>query len=78
MVRERKKRSKFTPISIPTPLFDNIREMIEGTGFPSVSSFATYILREVIISLEGKKKKVLTEGEKKKMEKRLRILGYLE
>lgn len=78
MVMKRRKKSKFTPVSIPTSLFDSIKEMIKGTGFPSVSSFATYILREVIISLKGKEKKVLTEEEKKNIEKKLRALGYLK
>jgi Arc/MetJ-type ribon-helix-helix transcriptional regulator len=78
MVMRRKKASNFTPVSIPTSLFDNIKEMIKDTGFPSVSSFATYILREVIIGLKGKEKKVLTEEENKKIEEKLRVLGYLE
>jgi Arc/MetJ-type ribon-helix-helix transcriptional regulator len=78
MVRERKKKTKFTPVSIPTFLFDRIKDMIKGTGFPSVSSFVTYILRETVISLEKKKRKVLTEREKKKIEEKLRKLGYIE
>jgi hypothetical protein len=52
--------------------------MIKGTGFPSVSSFVTYILRETVIILEEKKRKVLTEREKKKIEEKLRKLGYIE
>lgn len=78
MVMRRKKVGNFTPVSIPTSLFDNIKEMIKDTGFPSVSSFATYILREVIINLKGKKKKILTEEENKKIEEKLRVLGYLK
>lgn len=74
----RKKVSNFTPVSIPTSLFDNIKEMIKNTGFPSVSSFATYILREIIINLKGKEKKILTEEENKKIEEKLRALGYLK
>lgn len=78
MVKKRKKDSKFTPVSIPTSLFDQIKEMIKGTGFPSVSSFATYVLREIVISLSEKKKKIVTEKEKKEIEEKLRKLGYLE
>jgi hypothetical protein len=78
MVKKRKRKFKFTPISIPTALFDNIKEMIKDTGFPSVSSFATYILRETFVNLSEKKKKVLTEEEKNKVKKKLRKLGYLE
>jgi Arc/MetJ-type ribon-helix-helix transcriptional regulator len=77
-MRERKKKSKFTPVSIPTSLFDSIKDMIKGTGFPSVSSFVTYVLREIVVSLGKKKIKLLTEREKKKIEEKLRKLGYLE
>jgi hypothetical protein len=78
MVMKRKKLSNFTPVSIPTRLFDNIKDMIKDTGFPSVSSFATYVLREVILSLKEKNKKILTKEEKNKIEKKLRTLGYLK
>ena len=75
---KRKKPSKFTPVSIPTSLFDNIKDMIKDTGFPSVSSFATYILREIVIGLKGKDRKTLSDEEKSKIEKKLKILGYLK
>lgn len=78
MVKDRKKDSMFTPVSIPTSLFDNIKEMIKDTGFPSVSSFATYILREVFVIVKGKEKKILTDKEKKSIEKKLKDLGYLK
>lgn len=74
----RKRKTKFTAISIPTVLFDNIKEIIKDTGFPSVSSFAIYILREIVVSLNEKKKKVLTDNEKKKIERKLKGLGHLE
>ncbi len=36
---------KFTTVSIPAPLFKKIEERIKGTGFTSVSSYVTYVLR---------------------------------
>jgi hypothetical protein len=78
MVKKRKRKFKFTPVSIPTSLFDNIKDLIKDTGFPSVSSFATYILREIVVNLGEKKRKVFTEEEMDKIEKKLSRLGYLE
>ena len=39
-------KRKYTTITIPTALFDNIKKEIASTGFSSVSDYATYILRE--------------------------------
>ena len=48
---------KYTTVSIPTPLVEKIKEHIEGTGFTSVSSYVTYVLREgtqlVIAEIQG-------------------------
>lgn len=78
MVMKRKKLSNFTPVSIPTSLFDNIKDTIKDTGFPSVSSFATYVLREIFVIVKSKEKKILTDKEKKNIEKKLKALGYLK
>ena len=43
---------KFTTISIPTPLAEKIKKRIKGTGFTSLSSYVTYVLREVISGVE--------------------------
>ncbi len=45
---ERNKDAKYTSVSIPTPLFEKVKERIEGTGFSSVSSYVAYVLREVL------------------------------
>ncbi len=41
-------KKKFTTVSIPGPLFKKIEERIKGTGFTSVSSYVTYVLREIV------------------------------
>ncbi len=43
---------KFTSVSIPVPLFRKVEERIKGTGFTSVSSYVTYVLREIIAEEE--------------------------
>jgi Arc/MetJ-type ribon-helix-helix transcriptional regulator len=70
---------KYTTISIPVTLYRRIRELIEGTGFTSVSQFVIYILREVISSMEEEKLKsqTLSEDEKMRIIERLKKLGYL-
>jgi len=73
------KRRKHTTITIPKPLYEKIRKRIKKTGFTSVSDYVTYVLREVISSLEeGQKKEVFSRDEEKKVKARLRALGYLE
>ena len=54
--KEAKKAGKFTTVSIPVQLFEKIKKRIEGTGFTSVSDYVTYVLREVLASLEEEEK----------------------
>ncbi len=73
------KKRKHTTITIPKPLYEKIKERIKETGFTSVSDYVTYVLREVVSSLEEEQKKeVFTREEEKKVKERLRALGYLE
>jgi len=68
---------KFTTVSIPTPLFKKIEERIKGTGFTSVSSYVTYVLREVV-SEEGNEAEPFTKEDEKRVKERLRALGYID
>jgi Arc/MetJ-type ribon-helix-helix transcriptional regulator len=70
---------KYTTVSIPKQLAEKIEERIKDTGFNSVSSYVTYVLREVLSSLEEEKKEeVFTKEEEEKVKERLRALGYLD
>lgn len=74
-----KKKSKYTTVSIPTPLYKKIKKRIEDTGFTSVSDYVTYVLREVLASLEEEEKEeAFSEEEEEKVKERLRALGYLD
>ncbi|MGD8506288.1 MAG: CopG family transcriptional regulator [Candidatus Bathyarchaeota archaeon] len=75
--RETSKRKKFTTISIPTPLFDKIKERIEGTGFTSVSSYVTYVLREIVAEKE-EEEEPFTKEDEERIKARLRALGYID
>jgi len=76
---ERKKgeKKKFTTISIPTPLFEKIKKRIEGTGFTSVSSYVTYVLRELLAEKE-EEEELFTKEDEEKIKARLRALGYID
>ena len=43
---------EYTTVSIPKPLVEKVKERMKGTGFASVSSYVTYVLRQVISSIE--------------------------
>jgi Arc/MetJ-type ribon-helix-helix transcriptional regulator len=69
---------KYTTISIPTPLAEKIKKRIKGTGFTSLSSYATYVLREIISGKKEEKEEAFTKEDEKKVRDRLKALGYLE
>ncbi|MBY9006511.1 MAG: CopG family transcriptional regulator [Candidatus Lokiarchaeota archaeon] len=70
----------YTTVSIPKPLVDKIKERMIGTGFSSVSSYVTYILRQVLSSIEKdeRTKQAFSKEEEEAVKQRLRDLGYLE
>ncbi len=75
--------SNITTISIPKVLADKIKKRMEGTGFNSVSSYVTYVMRQVLSKVESnepsnKPKQAFSEEDEKKVKERLRSLGYLD
>lgn len=73
------KSTNFSSVSLPKPLIGKIKKRIEGTGFTSVSSYVTYVLREVITdSAEEKSSEAFTKEDEEKVRNRLRALGYME
>lgn len=75
MASPKKEKRKYTTITIPAPLFENIKKSIEDTGFSSVSDYATYILRETTAELNSKKGG--KKSEDSTIVKKLRALGYM-
>jgi Arc/MetJ-type ribon-helix-helix transcriptional regulator len=75
---EEKDEKKFTTISIPTPLAEKIKKRIQGTGFTSLSSYATYVLREVLSGMEEDEDDAFTKEDEERVKERLRALGYLD
>jgi Arc/MetJ-type ribon-helix-helix transcriptional regulator len=75
---EEKDEKKFTTISIPTPLAEKIKKRIKGTGFTSLSSYVTYVLREVLAGMEEESEKAFSKEDEERVKDRLRALGYLD
>lgn len=48
---------KFTTVSIPKTLVNNVKNRIKGTRFQSPSAFVTYVLEELEKEIEAKKRK---------------------
>ena len=81
MAEKEGKESNVTTISLPKPLFEKIKKRCEGTGFNSVSSYVTYVMRQVLSRAESSDKKndePFSEEDEKKVKERLRSLGYLD
>ena len=73
-----KEENKFTTISIPTPLAEKIKKRIKGTGFTSLSSYVTYVLREVLSGMEEEQEEAFSKEDEERVKDRLRSLGYLD
>jgi Arc/MetJ-type ribon-helix-helix transcriptional regulator len=71
------KDTKYTSVSIPSTLFDKVKERIEGTGFTSVSSYVVYVLREVLAE-EVAEEEPFSKEDEERVKERLRALGYLD
>ncbi len=70
---------RMVTLKIPGELYDNIAQLIAGTGFRSVTEFATYVLRDVAAGGKlDRKPPGLTEQEVDAIRQRLRALGYIQ
>ena len=80
MAKEQKE-TNITTISIPKPLAEKIKKRLKGTGFNSVSSYVTYVMRQVMSNIEdkeGKKTEAFSKKDEEAVKSRLRSLGYLD
>lgn len=77
-MEEKKDEKKYTTISIPTQLAEKIKKRIQGTGFTSLSSYVTYVLREVISGADTETSEEFSKEDEDRVKARLRSLGYLD
>ena len=64
-------------IKIPRPLYDNLSQIIEGSGFNSVTEFVVYVLRDLVSSRSVEEEPSLSKREIDMIRKRLKALNYL-
>ena len=72
-----KKGAAKVTLKIPRPLYDSLSQIIEESGFNSVTEFVVYILRDLISSRAMEKGPALSKREVEMVKKRLKSLGYL-
>lgn len=70
-------RDKVT-IKIPRELYNKLGQLIEGTGFSSVTEFIVFVMRSLASSEEIKVSDKLIAEEGRVVRERLKILGYLK
>lgn len=68
--------SKVT-LKIPRPLYDRLGDIIEGSGFASVTEFVVFILRDLVSHREGPVEGTLSAKEIEAIRQRLKNMGYL-
>jgi hypothetical protein len=79
MSHEQRPRPSDVTLKIPRPLYDRLAQVIEGTGFRSVTEFCIYVLRDLVAAHEGAAQEGgLSTDELAQVHQRLRSLGYLE
>ena len=64
-------------LKIPRPLSRRLSQLIEGTGFASVTEFVVYILRDIVAHQKGEMESELSAHEVEAIRKRLKSMGYL-
>jgi hypothetical protein len=66
-------------LKIPRPLYERLSNVIEGTGFRSVTEFCVYVLRD-LVATHGRETgdDELTQDEIAAIRRRLQALGYLD
>ncbi len=77
-MEEKSDEKKYTTISIPMQLAEKIKKRIQGTGFTSLSSYVTYVLREVLSGLDEESSEEFSKEDEERVKARLRSLGYLD
>lgn len=73
-------------LKIPRPLYEQLKQVIEGSGFHSVTEFAVYVLRDLVSHRDRRPTKAgeptpevdpLSAEEIEAIRQRLSSLGYL-
>ena len=66
---------KYGTVSLPMPLIELVKKRIKGTGMNSVSSYVSFVLRQ-ILSSPKKSREVFSKDEEIEVRNRMKSLGY--
>ncbi|MFQ5842560.1 MAG: CopG family transcriptional regulator [Thermodesulfobacteriota bacterium] len=64
-------------IKIPRRLYDHLRNIIEDSGFNSVTDFIVYVMRDIASTGRAEAGDRLSREEIEQIRRRLKNLGYL-
>ena len=73
----KEQRDTKVTIKIPRPLYNNLKLLINDSGFNSVNDFIVYILRDIVSNSKIDTGDNLNKEEIETIKERLRNLGYL-
>ncbi len=68
---------EFTPVEIPTDLYEQIEEKIKDTEESSVADFILTLLKEKL-SKDQEETDSLSSEDEEKVKERLKALGYMD
>ncbi len=68
---------EFTPVEIPTELYEQIEEKIKDTEVSSVADFILILLKEKL-SKDQEETDSLSSEDEEKVKERLKALGYMD
>lgn len=74
---DRLNRPSDVTLKIPRPLYERLGQVIEGTGFRSVTEFCVYVLRDLVATHDRAAHSDMSPEEVTAVRDRLRSLGYL-
>jgi len=63
-------------LKIPRPLYDQLKVIIQGSGFSSVNEFVVYVLRDLVSLKHKEGGGELSHDEIEAVRQRLKNLGY--
>ncbi len=76
MSKNSRAKDKVT-IKIPRNLYNRLSEIVQGSGFNSVTDFTVYVLRDLVSSEGMLDEDQLSKTEIELIRQRLKSLGYL-
>jgi len=68
---------EYTPVEIPTDLYEKIEEKIKNTDVSTVANFVTTLLEEKL-SKDQKETDTMSSEDEEKVKERLKALGYMD